>query len=415
MARRPPPAPSGVRRRDLLTSAAAAGAAAWLAACARRAGVAAPAAGAAVAAREDGGALAFVGTYTEGPGGAPTGSRGVYTSRVDGRTGAWAPLGASDVGPNPSFLAPHPNGRVLYVVNEVERFAGEASGSVRAFAVDRATGALAPLGDARPTGGGAPCYVSVDATGRTLLVANYVAGSVAAFPIGADGRVDARASLDRYAGRGPRADRQEAPHAHCVVPDPSNRWAVAADLGTDRLTVYRIDLAAGTLAAAGAAAAPPGSGPRHLAFHPSGRVLYAVGELDLTLLAFPFDPAAGTLGAPAVAPLLGAAAGAPAGSTAADLHVHPSGRALYASVRGADALAHFAVDPRSGRATFVERVGAGGRRPRAFALDPAGGALYAAHQDSGTVVAFRVAPGDGRLTPAGLRARVPAPVCVRFA
>jgi 6-phosphogluconolactonase len=228
-------------------------------------------------------------------------------------------------------------------VNEVERFGGEPSGAVRAFAIDRATGDLTPLGEPVATGGGAPCYVAADATGRLLMVANYVGGSVAAFPLGADGRPGPRSFLDQHAGRGPRADRQEGPHAHCVLPDPSNRWAVSADLGTDRVTVHALDARAGTLAPVGAAAMRPGAGPRHLAFHPSGRTLYVVGELDLTLAALAFDPATGALGDPVVVPLL--ATPAPAGSTAADLHLHPSGRALYASVRGDDSLARFTRRP----------------------------------------------------------------------
>jgi 6-phosphogluconolactonase len=392
-----------MRRRAFLASSAA-GAAAWLAG--RPAGAAADAHGAERAAAD--GPLVFVGTYTS-----KTASRGVYRFRADARTGAWAPLGVTDAGPDPSFLAVHPNGRVLYAVNETERFAGEASGAVRAFRIDRRTGDLAPLGDPVPTGGGAPCYVSVDATGGVLLVANYAGGSVAAFPLAADGRPGARTFLDQHAGRGPRADRQEAPHAHCVVPDPSNRWAVAADLGLDQLSVYALDARARTLSRAGRAATRPGAGPRHLAFHPSGRALYAVGELDLTLVTFPFDPDAGTLGTPASAPLLAAAA--PAGSTAADLHLHPSGRALYVSVRGDDSLACFAVDPATGRATFVERVATGGRRPRNFGLDPAGRFLYAANQGSDAVELFRVGGAGGRVTPAGRRVAVPSPVCVRFA
>jgi 6-phosphogluconolactonase len=387
-----------VRRRTFLASSAA-GAAAWLAGCAPR--------GRARAAAPDDGRLVFVGTYTEN-----TASRGVYRFRADARTGAWTPLGPVDVGPNPSFLAVHPGGRVLYVVNELSRFGGAASGSVRAFAVDRATGGLAPLGGPLATGGGSPCYVSVDAAGRLLMVANYEGGSVAAFPLAADGRPGARTYLDQHAGRGPRADRQEGPHAHCVIPDPSNRWAVSADLGLDRLTVHALDAAAGTLAPVGAAAAPPGAGPRHLAFHASGRTLYAVGELDLTLLAFPFDPATGALGTAEAVPLL---AGPPApGSTAADLHVHPSGAALYVSVRGEDALVRFALDPAAGRPARAERVGSGGRRPRNFALDPSGRFLYAANQGSDGVVAFRVGAGAGPLAPAGFGADVPAPVCIRF-
>jgi 6-phosphogluconolactonase len=243
------------------------------------------------------------------------------------------------------------------------------------------------------------------------MVANYVGGSVAAFPLGADGRVGARSFLDQHAGRGARADLQEAPHAHCVLPAPGTRWAVSTDLGLDRVTVHALDAAGGTLAPAGAAATRAGAGPRHLAFHPSGRTLYVVNELDLTLAALPFDPATGTLGADgAVLPLL--AAPAPAGSTAADLHVHPSGRALYASVRGDDAIVRFALDA-AGRPTWAERTPSGGRRPRNFALDPAGRFLHAANQGSDSIVTFAVDAAGG-LTATGATVEVPAPVCVIF-
>jgi 6-phosphogluconolactonase len=374
-----------VHRRTFLASSAAgaAGAAAWLAGCApsaRGRGADAPATAA------GDGPLVFVGTYTE-----QTTSRGVYGFRADARTGAWTPLGATDVGPNPSFLAVHPNGRVLYVVNETERFAGLPSGAVRAFAIDRATGALAPLGESVATGGGAPCYVSVDATGRLLMAANYVGGSVVAFPLAADGRPGPRTFLDQHSGRGPRADRQESAHAHCVLPDPSNRWAVSADLGLDRVTVHALDARAGTLAPAGAAAVRAGAGPRHLAFHPAGRRLYVVGELDLTLTTFAFDPATGALTGAESAPLL--ATPPAAGSTAADLHLHPSGRALYVSVRGDDSLVRFALDPATGRPTPAERVSSGGRRPRNFGLDPSGRFLYAANQ--GRTRSWRSAPTPG--------------------
>lgn len=399
-----------MHRRTFLASSAAGAtsAAAWLAGCATR--------GRAAALPDTAGdtRLVFVGTYTTN-----TRSRGVYRFRADARTGTWAPLGATDVGPDPSFLAVHPNGRVLYVVNEMTSFADQPSGAVRAFVIDRATGDLAPLGEPVATGGGAPCYVSVDATGRLLLVANYVGGSVAAFPLADDGRPGARTFLDQHAGRGPRADRQEGPHAHCVVPDPSNRWAVSTDLGLDRVTVHALDARAGTLAPARTVAMRAGAGPRHLAFHPSGRTLYVLGELDLTLVTFAFDPATGALGAGETVPLLAAAPGAPAASgaaasTAADLHVHPAGRALYASVRGDDSLVRFGLDA-AGRPARVERVASGGRRPRNFGLHPSGRFLHAANQGSDAIVAFHVEPGDGRLTPAGLRVDVPAPVCVRFA
>lgn len=384
---------------QLLSSAA--GATAWLAA---------PAAARAVGPSQDVGPIVYVGTYT-------TDARreGVYRYRMDPRTGDWRALGAADVGPNPSFLALRPDGRVLYAVNEVERYEGAPSGAVGAFRVDPGSGDLTLI-DRRASRGGAPCYVSVDRAGRFAMVANYAGGDVALFPLGVDGALGDAARVEQQRGTGPRADRQEKAHAHSIVPDPSGRFALSADLGADRIYVYALDGAAGPLAPAAVpeVAVRSGAGPRHIAFGRSGRVVYVTDELAVAVDAFRFDPATGAL-APLQTVSLAEGAGPSAGSTAADLHLAPSGRFLYASVRGDDTLVVFAVDQGTGRLTFVERVSSGGRWPRNFGLDPSGRFLYAANQRSDSVVGFRVDPATGRLTPSGVRVEVPAPVCVRFA
>jgi 6-phosphogluconolactonase len=353
------------------------------------------------------GPLLLVGTYTE-----QGGRDGVHLLRLDPVTGALRPAGTAAAGPNPSFLALHPGRRVVYAVNEVTEWEGRPSGAVSALAIGD-DGTLAPLGR-RASGGGAPCYVSVDRTGRFALVANYVGGSVAVLPIGADGGLGEATAVVRHEGAGPHPERQRGPHAHCIVPDPSNRWALAADLGIDRILVYRFDDRAGTLlpAAVPFAALAPGAGPRHLAFHPSGRLLYVVNELDLTLGAFGWDADAGALTPLATLPLLERRPSREA--TAADLHVAPSGRFLYASVRGDDGIVVFSLGAADGRPARVQRVASGGHWPRNFALDPSGRFLLAANQRSHTVVGFHVHPESGALTPTGHRADVPSPVCVRF-
>jgi 6-phosphogluconolactonase len=173
----------------------------------------------------------YVGTYTDG-----TGSEGIYLVRLDLRSGALRLVGSFDGGTNPSFLAIHPNGRLLYAVNEVETHNGRATGAVSAFSIARDTGALTRLNE-QPSEGGAPCYVSVDRSGRAVLVANYAGGSVALLPIQAGGALGATTDVAKHRGAGPNAARQEGPHAHCIVPDPSNRFALAADLGVDRVLV----------------------------------------------------------------------------------------------------------------------------------------------------------------------------------
>ncbi len=357
----------------------------------------------------DGGAWGlYVGTYTAG-----TTSRGIYRLTVDRTDGALRLDGsvAAEVA-NPSYLAMAPGGRALYAASELTEFAGAASGAVAGFARDAATGALTPRGT-RASRGGAPCYVSVDRTGRHLLVANYVGGNVAVLPLGADGSVGEATSVVQHAGRGPHPQRQTAPHAHCIVLDPANRFALAADLGIDRLLVYRFDAATGTLApAAHEVALKPGAGPRHLAFAPDGRTLYVVNELDSTLVALDYDAATGALRERQA--LSTRPAGAAGDNFPADLHVHPDGRTVYASNRGDDTLAVFAVAG-DGRLSLAQTVPTGGRWPRNFALDPTGRLLLAANQRSDSVVAFRVDEGSGRLTPTGARVPVPAPVCLLFA
>src|SRR5258705_4639476 len=212
--------------------------------------------------------LLYVGTYTEN----------IHLVRMDRRSGELVRVGAVNAGANPSFLSMHPNGRVLYAVNELEQ-----SGMVSAFAIESGTGALTRLNE-QPSGGGAPCYVSVDRTGRVLLVANYGGGSVALLPIGANGAL-APAHVVQHTGKGPNTERQEAPHAHCILPDPRNRFALATDLGGDRLVGYRLDLEGRSLRhiEEGDAVMGPGAGPRHLAFHPTLPVVFAATELDSTV------------------------------------------------------------------------------------------------------------------------------------
>lgn len=352
--------------------------------------------------------LVHVGTYTNA--GA---SRGIYRYRMDARNGALRPAGAPAVTADPSFLVRHPTRPLLFAVNELTELGGAATGAVTAFAVDRRTGALAAR-NRRVSHGGAPCYLSVDRTGRFALVANYVGGSVAALPIGDDGRLGEATSVVRLTGRGPHPERQRSPHAHCIILDPANRYALVADLGTDRVSAFPFDATAGTLAERGApsVALRPGAGPRHLAFHPGGRLVYVVNELDSTLAALEYDPATGALRAVQTLPTLRGRV--PAGNSPADLHVAPSGRFLYLSNRGHNSIAVFAIHPATGALSFVDQTPTRGDWPRNFAIDPSGRFLLVANQRSNSIVPFRVDAASGRLTLAGGPVRVPAPVCILF-
>ena len=351
--------------------------------------------------------FAYIGTYTN------TGtSEGIYRLFLNTTTGAMRVDGVAAKSADPSFLALHPNGRALYAVNELEQFDGKRTGAVSAFAITGGSGALTPINQLA-SHGAAPCYVSVDRTGHTVFVANYLSGTIATFPVRQDGGLgDARAVV-QHEGKGPNAERQEGPHAHCIIADPANRHVIAADLGVDGVLVYRFDEKAGELSrSATKVATKPGAGPRHLAFHPSGQFLYVINELDSTLVAYRYDGERGTLDQVQVT------ASSPGGTAPAnfpaDLHVTPSGRFLYGSNRGHNTIAVFSIDSSSGQLTAVQQISTGGDWPRNFAFDPTSRFLLVANQRSDSILSFRVDAESGRLTPTGETVQLPSPVCIRF-
>lgn len=356
----------------------------------------------------------YVGTYTLDLSHAVGKGEGIYICRLDLASGALSRpvLAARTV--NPSFLTLDAPGRHLYAAEEVGYEPAQPAGSVSAFARDAASGDLTPL-NRQPSHGAAPCHLSLDRTGRVLLVANYASGSVAVLPIETDGSLRRATDLVQHHGSSVHPVRQQGPHAHSITPDPANRHAIVADLGLDQLLIYRLDAASGRLTpnASPAINVRPGAGPRHVAFHPNGRRLYAVNELDCTVSAYTYDPERGGLAEfQTVSTLPDGFAGR---NTCADIHVHPSGAWLYVSNRGHDSLAVFAIEPATGRLRPVAHEPSGGAIPRNFALDPTGAYLLAANQNSDRVAVFRLDPGSGRPTPTGHTAPIPSPVCVVFA
>jgi len=356
-----------------------------------------------VAAEKPGPVTVYVGTYTDGT------SQGIYRFAFDPATGAMTePVLAAET-KNPSFLALHPNGRFLYAVGEVSSFGGAKTGSVSAFAIDAKTGDLVLLNQQSSEGAG-PCHLVVDKTGSHVLVANYGGGTVAALPIEADGRLRPASSVRVHEGSGPNKGRQEKPHAHGIYLDAAERFALSPDLGADRVFVYRFDPAKGTLEPHGAAPLDPGSGPRHLAFHPTGKYLYVINELLSTVTAFSYDAEKGALAK------LQTVSALPAGfsgeSWTAEVAVSPDGRFVYGSNRGDDSLAVFRVDAASGRLTAVGHAPVGGKTPRHFTIDPTGGFILVAHQGSGGVAVLRRDPSTGMPTPAGAPVKVDKPVCL---
>jgi 6-phosphogluconolactonase len=348
--------------------------------------------------------FAFVGTYT-----AKTQSKGIYAFRYDARTGKLTALGVAAETPDPSFVAIHPSGKYLYVVNE----SGKSS-MVTSFALDAKTGKLAQLNQV-PSLGEDPCYIAFDQTGKYVLVANYTSGTLAVFPVLADGKIGEKTALIQDSGTlGPNKERQEGPHAHWIETSADNHFALAADLGLDEILVFQFDAAKGALAPhmPPSASLKAGSGPRHAAFSPNGKFLFVASELASTVTSFSFDTKKGTL--KQVNSLSTLPPEFSGRNDVAELAVHPSGKFLYVSNRGMDSIALFAIDTKSGRLTPMGGVPTGGKEPRHFALDPAGNFMFVENQLSDTIVVFHVDANSGQLTPTGDTLSVPSPVCLKF-
>lgn len=347
----------------------------------------------------------YIGTYTRKD------SKGIYAFDLDRKTGALTPLGLAAETENPSFLALHPNGRTLYAVNEIGRFNDQPAGSVSAFSIEADSNALNPIGR-ESSGGPGPCHLSLDREGSHLLLANYGGGSVACLPLDEAGKPGKATAFVQHTGSSVNPKRQTAPHAHSINVSPDNRHAVAADLGIDQLLVYALDPKKGDLTLASSAKLAPGAGPRHFAFHPSGRFAYVINELHCTVTAFAYDAASGALTERQTISTLDVPL--QAGFSTAEVRVHPSGRFLYGSNRGHDSIAVFAIHSDSGTLRRVQVISSGGATPRNFGIDPAGAFLIAANQNSDNLVVYRIDPRDGRLTPTGYEAECPTPVCVLF-
>ncbi|MBS0204884.1 MAG: lactonase family protein [Planctomycetes bacterium] len=349
----------------------------------------------------------YIGTYT-GPG-----SRGIYQTTLDLATGQLLPpqLAAEIV--SPSFVAIHPSQKYLYAVSEIADFDGKKSGAVSAFSIDEVTGSLRVLNQF-PSEGMHPCHVIVDAAGKNALVANYSSGTVAVLPIDPNsGRLSKASTVIQHVGSSVNPQRQEGPHAHSINLDAANRFAFAADLGLDKILIYQFNPASGDLKPndppAGIVA--PGSGPRHLAFHPSGKYVYVNNELSSGITTFTYDAAMGRL--TELQTLSTLPAGFTGENSTAETVVHPSGKMVYVSNRGHDSIALFQIDPATGKLTALGHTPTGGRTPRNFNVDPTGTFLLVANQSSSDVTVFRI-EATGTLTPTPVKIEVGSPVCLRF-
>ncbi len=347
--------------------------------------------------------LVFVGTYTSGK------SKGIYSYHLDLGTGELAPVGVAET-TSPSYVAVDPSHHYLYAVNETEQFDGKKNtGGVSSFSIDPRTHQLKAI-NAQASQGMAPCDLRVDPSGKFVLVANYSSGNLAVLPT-TDGRLSPATAVVQHEGKGKNPQRQEGPHAHSIGFDPDGRRVVSCDLGLDKVFLYKLDTAAGRLTPNDPphVEIEPGSGPRHFAFHGDSR-LYVLNEMGSTVTTLQYDPATGackTLDTISTLP-----ADWKGENTTAEITVHPSGKFLYASNRGHNSIAVFAIDATTGKLTHVQNQSSGGKTPRGFAVDPTGAFLICGNQDSDNLVAMRIDAESGKLTPLPQKLEVGNPVCV---
>lgn len=338
------------------------------------------------------------------------GARGIYRATFNPDNGRLSPAElAAEVG-SPGFLAVHPDGTKLYAVADFPGGPGAAGYRIGAG------GVLTPI-NTSPTGGGGGAHIAVHPSGKFLLTAQYGGGSVALFPLDADGRLGA-ATLSRHEG-GSRvvASRQEAPHPHWCGFSPDARFALVPDLGLDGIVIYRVNEAGPAIERHGFAASIPGGGPRHLRFSPDGRFIYLLNELSSSVTTFAWDAATGSARQLATVPALSEAAkGKEAFNSAAEILVHPNGRFVYSSNRGHDTVTVFRADPATAALEVIQLQPVRGAFPRNINLAPGGNWLLAAGADSNTVSVHRVDPQTGELTyQTGGVINVPAPICIVFA
>ncbi|MGQ9770177.1 MAG: lactonase family protein [Thermogutta sp.] len=348
----------------------------------------------------------YYGTYTRET------SRGIYVGTFSPATGQLSQPELAAETRNPSFLAVHPTQPWLYAVGELAEFEGQRTGAVVAYRIDLQSGKL-ELINRQSSGGAGPCHLVVDSSGRFLLVANYGGGSIASLPIGSDGELGPPICVIRQEGRSVHPTRQTSPHAHQINFSPGGNPVLVPDLGLDKVLLFRWSPADGRLVeyTPPFVSVPAGSGPRHFAYHPSGRALYVLNELTATVSVFECKSGVPSQLLETVSSLPQDFSGV---NTAAEIVVHPSGRFLYTSNRGHDSIAVFRIAEDGLKITLAENISVQGKTPRFIGIDPTARFLFAANQDSNNVVVFRIDPETGHLTPTGQTINLGAPVCMVF-
>ncbi|MBI1248745.1 beta-propeller fold lactonase family protein [bacterium] len=350
----------------------------------------------------------YIGTYTTGE------SKGIYRSELDLDQGTFAPPQLVAEIDNPSFLAISGDRTKLYAVGEISDFDDKNSGAVTAFSIEQ--DGMLKLLNQQASGGRGPCHVSLGPGGTIAMVANYGAGSFASLPVDSDGKLGPITSLLQDEGTGPVEGRQKGPHAHGIYPTPNGQLVLGADLGTDKVMIFRLvnqqvpaELAPSDPAFIQVA---PGSGPRHLAINMVGDRVYVLNELNSTLDVFAFDQASGKsehLERHSTLP-----AGFEGNNTTAEVFLHPNGKWLYCSNRGHDSIATFRVDPETGKLSPLGQMSSLGKTPRCFQIDPSGQFLVAANQGTSNIAVFRIDQETGTLKPLPSQIKVPNPCCIVF-
>ncbi|MBV9986141.1 MAG: lactonase family protein [Chitinophagaceae bacterium] len=346
----------------------------------------------------------FVGTYTTGK------SKGIYVYKFNSNNGELQWISNTDSSANPSFLATAPNGKYLYAVNETGR---DQPGRVSAYSFDKKEGKLSLLNQ-QLSGGDDPCFVTTDQSGKWVIVGNYSGGNLSAFPVNKDGSLAPYSQLIQHKGSGANKQRQEKAHVHSTFFSPDYRHVLTPDLGMDKVMIYAFDPSQKrplSPAATPYAASTPGSGPRHLAFHPNRKYAYLIEELTGTVRAFNYNR--GMLNSfQTIATHPDSYKGQPG---SADIHVSPDGKFLYASNRGDENnIAIFSIDPANGRLTSVGYQPVPGATPRNFMIDPTGKYLLVANQKTSNIVIYRRDMKTGLLQPTLQQVDVPNPVCLQM-
>ncbi|SEP25539.1 6-phosphogluconolactonase [Halogranum amylolyticum] len=341
--------------------------------------------------------LAAVGTYSASD------TEGVYTVEIDTKTGALELLDGTVVGPDPTFVASHPSGRYIYAaVRE------DDEGRIRVLEVNHETGELRPVGSA-PSGALSPCHCSVSSNGEFLLVAHYHGGAVSMLPIDDSGDIGSPTAVVNHSGSSINAERQSQPHPHSITLGPDGQFAYVPDLGTDEVVIYEVNTAEGALIQHQVIEVTPGSGPRHVSFSSHGQQMYLINELNSTIVTFDRQSTGGLVERATVSTLPPDYQGE---NKTAEIVAHPSGEFVFASNRGHDSIATFAID--DGGLSSVDFTPTGGKWPRHFTIDPQGKFLYVENRHSNTINVLSIDPGTGTLTPVEERLSIPEPVCMQW-